>query len=267
MQVVNDQHFHKESQDELKQRIRILLELENLKEVEKQKETFLAMITHELRTPLTPIIGYCEALECPKIMGQLSEKQSVAVNKIHANALRLRELISDLLDAHKLEMNKMTFNITRFNVCKSLSNLIANIEIITNQKNIEISSSVNDDLFFNTDEERIIQILQNLIFNAIDFVPKDIGKIELNAKQEDNLMIFSVKDNGVGVFEDIKEKLFQKFYQTDTLETREHGGTGLGLSICKGLVSGLGGQIWVKNNVESGSTFYFSVANKGKVSE
>jgi len=252
----------KSAYNELQEKFSTERELADLKDVEKQKESFLSMITHELRTPLTPIIGYCEALERPKIMGKLEEKQYEAVNKIHANALRLREILSDLLDAHKLEMNKMTFNLARFDVSKTFIDIIANLEIITKQKNIVLSTPVNDKLYLNSDKERIIQILHNLIFNAIDFVTKDTGKIELNVKQDRDFMIFSVSDNGSGIYENIKDKLFKKFYQADTSETREHGGTGLGLSICQGLVEGLGGQIWVKNNDDKGSTFYFSIPTK-----
>lgn len=257
----------KSAYNELQEKFSTEQELADLKDVDRQKESFLSMITHELRTPLTPIIGYCEALERPKIMGKLEEKQYEAVNKIHANALRLRGILSDLLDAHKLEMNKMTFNLARFDVSTTLIDIIANLEIITKQKNIVMSTPVNDKLYLNSDKERIIQILHNLIFNAIDFVTKDTGKIELNVKQNRDFMIFSVSDNGCGIYENIKDKLFKKFYQADTSVTREHGGTGLGLSICQGLVEGLGGQIWVKNNHDKGSTFCFSIPTKESIDE
>jgi len=193
--------------DELQQKFETERELSSLKEVEKQKEDFLSMITHELRSPLTPIIGYCEALERPKIMGELEPKQYLAVNKIHANALRLRGLTSDLLDAHNLEMNKITFKKARFDVTKMLTDVMTDIEIVTKQKNISISTVAEDNLYLHSDKERIIQVLHNLVFNAIDFVEKDTGKIVLNAGKNDDNMTFSIQDNGFGIVGDVKKKL------------------------------------------------------------
>jgi len=100
-------------------------------------------------------------------------------------------------------------------------------------------------------------VLNNLINNAIDFVPKDTARIEINAQMDNSEILFSVKDNGSGIKSDEQKNLFKKFYQLDTSPTRKHGGSGLGLSICKGIIEGLGGRIWVESKVGEGTTFYF----------
>jgi signal transduction histidine kinase len=106
-----------------------------------------------------------------------------------------------------------------------------------------------------------LQVLSALLYNSIDFVPRQGGRIEITAeyKENDNNIIFGVKDNGPGISKDKQKFLFKKFYQVDTSLTRKHGGTGLGLAISKGIVTGLGGNIWVETEEGKGSSFYFSL--------
>ena len=112
------------------------------------------------------------------------------------------------------------------------------------------------------DHGKLIEILTNLIQNAVDFVPEKSGKIEISCTREDDGVLFSVKDNGIGMSSEQQKKLFTKFYQVDTSATRKHGGTGLGLSICKGFVESMGGKIWVKSEPSHGSVFYFTIPLK-----
>ncbi|MDH3677095.1 MAG: ATP-binding protein [Nitrosopumilus sp.] len=224
---------------------------------EQQKGEFLSMITHELRSPLTPIVGWCDALKNPTILGNLSEKQSKAVNTILGNALKLQRLISDLLDAQKLDMNKMNFNKSEFSISALIDRVLNNFEYTINAKNIVLNNLTKDEIILKSDDKRIEQVLTNLINNSIDFVPKDTGKIEINSKIEDNEVVFEVKDNGQGIEEEKQKSLFKKFYQADTSLSREHGGTGLGLNICKGIIEGLGGKIYVKSVLGKGTSFYF----------
>ena len=110
------------------------------------------------------------------------------------------------------------------------------------------------------DQFRISEILNNLLYNAVDFSPEKTGEIHITVAKEGGLMKFSVQDNGVGIPEDKQPSLFNKFYQASTESvTRRYGGTGLGLSICKGLVEGMGGSIWVQSKPGEGSTFHFTI--------
>jgi signal transduction histidine kinase len=113
-----------------------------------------------------------------------------------------------------------------------------------------------------SDEKRIEQVLTNLINNSVDFVQKETGKIEISCKDENDSLFFEVKDNGPGIEEEKQKLLFKKFYQADTSLRREHGGTGLGLSICKGIVEGLGGEIFVNSVLGGGTSFHFILPKK-----
>jgi len=236
-----------------------ILHGKSLEDVDKTKNEFMSMITHELRSPLTPIVGWCDALKSPAILGNLDERQSKAVNIILNNALRLQRLISDLLDAQKLEMGKMSFDKSEFNISDLMTRILDNFEHTVKTKNISIDNLTKDKIILKSDEKRIEQVLTNLINNSIDFVPKDTGKIEINCKKEANTIVFEVKDNGPGIEEEKQKQLFKKFYQADTSLRREHGGTGLGLNICKGIVEGLGGKIFVNSTLGIGTSFYFSL--------
>ena len=230
--------------------------IEKVNEVGKMKEEFSSMVTHELKTPLTPILGWCQTLKNPKIMGELTDKQKSAIEKIQTNAERLKQLIGDILDAEKLELEKMKFDYVDVDIKEFFAYLESNLRDAMKPKNIKCTFSHDDNLFLKTDRNRLEQIFNNLIFNSIDFVNPD-GKIVVTATDAENMITFSVTDNGIGIPQDKIGGLFKKFYQVDTSMSREHGGTGLGLAIVKGIVDGIGGEINVKSteNVETKFTF------------
>ncbi len=230
-----------------------------LKKIDKEKNEFSVMITHELRTPLTPIKGWCYALVQPKILGSLTEKQKNAVKVIDKNANILNSIISNLLDVQKLELNEIKYNLKKTDTKHILEKVSNDFQMEAQTRNIKLEYEYAN-VSVVTDENRVVQVLSNLIRNSLDFVPKDTGKISVNAKQDvDNYVIFSVEDNGIGISYEHQSKLFRKFYQVDTSITREHGGSGLGLTICKGIVEGLGGKIWLSSQKGDGCIFYFSI--------
>jgi len=230
-----------------------------LKSIDKQKDEFASMVTHELKTPLTPIIGWCQALRSPKIMGELTPKQIQAIDDILKNAKRLQTLIGDVLDAEKLDMNKMMFDYNDVDVYNMMDYIFRNLQATMEPKKIQFINSIKEKLIVKSDRNRIEQVLNNLILNAVDFVPEENGEIEMGAQSEDHSVLFCVKDNGLGVSSEKQKGLFKKFYQVDTSARRKHGGTGLGLSICKGIVESLGGKIWVESELGKGSNFYFTI--------
>jgi PAS domain S-box-containing protein len=237
--------------------------LKELEEVEKLKEEFLSMVTHELKSPLTPIIGFAQALRKPQILGPLTPKQLDAVETILSSATRLKKLIGDLLDSQKLDLGKMKFENVEVDAKELISLVSTSFNYTLKDKNIEFVNNNQEALVIKSDRDRIEQVMSNLIYNAVDFVPKDKGKIEIDAKEyEGSSVVFSVKDNGIGIPHEKQEGLFKKFYQVDTSQSRKHGGSGLGLSICKGIVEGLGGKIWFTSEPGVGSIFYFSIPKK-----
>jgi len=258
--ILTDITTQKETEEKLEE------SLEEIKKSDVLKEEFAAMVTHELKTPLTPIKGYCEILKDPDLIGNLNSEQLSAVQEIEDNSNRLEQLISDVLDAQKIDMNKMKFNKKQFQVDDFMTTIMNNYLPLMKATNIEFVNNTNTKLVLTSDPSRLEQILSNLIKNAIDFVPQERGKIEIGAQQQNSEIIFYVKDNGIGIARTNQKHLFKKFYQIDTSITRKHGGTGLGLSICHGIVSGLGGMIWVDSELDKGAIFYFSIPIEIKLS-
>ncbi len=234
-----------------------------LRRKDKLKDEFLSMTSHELKTPLTPIIGWCGALKTPKILGHLAPQQRTAVETIESNAVKLEKMISDMLDAQKLELNELKFVVGEVQVDLLFNKIKKDFEPLLKEKNIQFTISAEaPGIRLQSDEARILQVLSALLYNSIDFVPKTGGRINVTAETRANNIVFCVRDNGPGISKDKQEFLFKKFYQVDTSLTRKHGGTGLGLAISKGIVTQLGGTIWVETEEGKGSNFYFSLPRK-----
>ena len=202
-------------------------------------------------------------LKTPKILGHLAPQQCTAVETIESNAVKLEKMISDMLDAQKLELNELKFVVGEVQVHLLFNKIKKDFEPLLKEKNIQFTISAEaPGIRLQSDEARILQVLSALLYNSIDFVPKTGGRINVTAETRANNIVFCVRDNGPGISKDKQEFLFKKFYQVDTSLTRKHGGTGLGLAISKGIVTQLGGTIWVETEEGKGSNFYFSLPRK-----
>jgi signal transduction histidine kinase len=234
-----------------------------LRESDVEKEEFSAMITHELKTPLVPIIGYSELL-LDGTLGELNDKQKKKIQIMHSSAVSLSRLISDLLDVRKLELGKMKFEMNEAEASILIGDCIDILKTSAEAKEITLTSNITEDKIVTwCDAKRINQVMRNLVSNAIKFVPAKTGKVELYAeKNEAKEVVFSIKDNGVGIPKEKQRYIFQKFYQADTSMTRNAGGTGLGLAICKGIVEAHGGKIWFDSGPGTGTAFYFTLPSK-----
>jgi CheY-like chemotaxis protein len=220
------------------------------------------MVSHELKNPLFPIMGFSETLQKPKIFGELSSKQLDAIKKISKNATYLHSIINDLLDIQNLELDTMEFDYGKFKVDELMSQACKKFESKIIERKIQLVNTTQDSIVIQSDESRIKQVLSHLIDNATAFVPKENGKIEICAQEADDNVLFYVKDNGVGISKEKQENLFKKFYQVTQGHQRKHGGAGLGLSICKGIITKLGGKIWVESEPDKGSTFTLKIPKK-----
>lgn len=240
------------------------LKAEQLRKVDTAKEEFAAMITHELKTPLVPIIGFSELL-ADGTLGELTSNQKEKVNLIHNGAVSLSNLITDLLDIRKLELNKMKFDFEKTSARDFLERAVESIKPLAESKKMLLTYRIEDgkdgDLEVVCDVRRIRQVLYNLLSNAIKFVPEKTGKVEVSARKvpSDGSIEFSVRDNGIGIPKEKQAGLFKKFYQVDTSLRRTAGGSGLGLAISKGIVEAHGGRIWFESVPGSETTFYFSI--------
>jgi signal transduction histidine kinase len=231
---------------------------EEAKRIEISKDEFLAMITHELKTPLVPIQGYADIL-LRGHLGDLNKNQKERIEIIKASSASLLALISDLLDAQKLDLGQLKIKPKEGNLKSTVEKTVMVMLPQAQADHVEIINGIKNNLYATYDDDRIRQVLTNLIKNSLKTVSPKTGKIEIVAEDLPNEIRVSVIDNGKGIPEDKQKDLFKKFYQVDTSLTREKGGSGLGLSICKGIVTTHGGKIWLESKLDKGTIVTFTI--------
>jgi two-component system sensor histidine kinase ChiS len=231
--------------------------MEKLLEIDRLKDQFLANTSHELRTPLNGIIGMAQSLR--EGMTQLpAAKIKNNLSIIISSGQRLSNLVNDILDFSRLKNADIQLKRRPVDLY-SLTNLVLEInKPMIGNKNIEPQNLISKEVpAVWGDENRIHQILQNLIGNAIKFTEE--GWVKVTAQVKDDLLEFSVEDTGPGIPKEDTEKIFESFHQSDATTTRAFQGTGLGLSIARQLVELHGGEIWVESELGQGSRFTFTL--------
>jgi len=235
------------------------LERENdsLSQLDRLKDEFLANTSHELRTPLNGIIGIAESI-LDGATGELNAQLRYNLSLIVSSGRRLAHLVNDILDFSKLKHRNLVLNLRPVSL-RSLTDVVITILMhLTHNKPINLHNGIPDELMaVQADENRLQQILYNLIGNAIKFT--EIGLIEVIARQKVDEIIVSVCDAGKGIPKEQQEQIFESFEQGDGSSEREAGGTGIGLAITRQLVELHGGKIWVESEPGQGSVFSFSL--------
>ncbi|MCU0981038.1 MAG: ATP-binding protein [Pirellulaceae bacterium] len=233
-----------------------------LYEMNRLKSDFLANMSHELRTPLNSIIGFSEILAG---IDSLSDKQKRYAHNIRKSGRLLLDLINDILDLAKIEAGKMDVRLTEFRIGAVITAQCEMIRALSEEKNIDLICEVEPELpVMFQDQSKIQQVLINLLSNAIKFTPEG-GRITVSVRRSpDDRLLLAVADTGVGIPEEDREIIFEKFRQSsqtvgDRNLTREYSGTGLGLSIVKELCKLLGGEISFVSELGRGSTFTVAV--------
>ena len=224
-------------------------------EVERMKNTFLAIVSHELRTPLNAILGYAEMLK-EAIYGEVNEKQFRASDRIMTNSRRLLDIVSDLLDQAQMEAGKLSLHDRPFRPADLVDNVHGVMDKIAADKGLAFTSELDPALpeFMHGDIARLQQILVNLGNNAIKFT--ETGSIHMSLlRSEDEAWVLKVQDTGIGIPESELPTIFEAFRQVDSTATRKHGGFGLGLTIVKQLTELMGGNINVTSQLGAGSSF------------
>jgi len=235
---------------------------EQTKKTDIAKDEFLAMITHELKTPLVPIQGYSDIL-LSEHLGKLNEKQKERINIIKDSSENLLSLISDLLDAQKLELGQLRMQTGNSNMKETITDAIKLFLPQAQKNKIEIISDIQD-IIIEHDPDRIKQVITNLIKNSLNAITHQNGKIEISSEEFPHEIKIHVKDNGIGIPPEKQDKLFKKFYQVDTTLTREKGGSGLGLAICKGIMENHGGSIQLERSLNQETIFTLSLPKKSE---
>ncbi len=237
------------------------IELKNinmqLEETNRLKSEFLANVSHELRTPLNSIIGFSNVLQKNK-KENLLPKQLDQLEKINRNGINLLDLINNILDLSKIESGRMEVELREIDIVSTVYNTLELLmpQATNNAKKISFTNSLGASTYkYITDEQKIKQVVVNLISNGLKFIENGSGEISVTIFEENGILKIAVKDNGIGIPEDKFEKIFEAFRQSDGSTTREFGGTGLGLTISKNMLELLGGYIDLESTVGEGSIF------------
>jgi signal transduction histidine kinase/ActR/RegA family two-component response regulator len=235
--------------------------LKQAKEASKAKSEFLANMSHEMRTPMNAIIGMTAIGKKAKD----SDEKDYALNKIGDASSHLLGVINDILDMSKIEANKLELSPVEFNFDGMLQKVVAVVNFKVEEKEQKLSVSVDERIprFVVGDEQRLAQVVTNLMSNAVKFTPES-GNIHLEASLidktgEDCELRISVADSGIGVSAEQQKKIFQAFEQADSGTNRKYGGTGLGLVISKNIIELMGGKLWVESELGKGAKFIFTI--------
>ncbi len=241
----------------------IKLAKEKAEESNRLKSSFLSNMSHEIRTPMNAVLGFTEILKST----ELNSKQKEYVKIIESSGKHLLNLINDIIDISRLESNQIKTEESKCSLnfmLKELKDFFVLNLLKDNKENIKIilnnGFNDNNDKIL-TDSLRLKQILINLISNAVKFTEK--GEIVISyTLNQDSMILFSVKDSGIGIPKNELNMIFERFRQSDESTEKKYGGTGLGLAIAKACTNLLNGEIWVESVKNEGSTFFFTIPYK-----
>lgn len=237
---------------------------DEMEQASRSKSNFLSMVSHELRTPLSVVRGYISLILEGKIGpegGQVREALQVADKR----ARHLQHLIEELLDLSRIEAGKLSIRKENLDARKHLLETLEMFRDEEEAKELRVKVEIPGDLpAVHADHDKIHQIFTNLISNAFKFSNPG-GEVLVGARRREEMVEFQVRDSGIGIPSDRLDRIFEKFYQVDSSDTRKHSGTGLGLSIVKMILDALGGTIHVTSEVGEGTAFTFTLPAGGEV--
>ena len=228
-----------------------------LARADKHKSEFLANMSHELRTPLNAILGYTELI-LDGIYGAVPEQIDEVLTRLEKNGRHLLNLINDVLDLSKIEAGRFSLSLNDYSMTELIQTVLISVESLASEKGLSLKVELSDNLPLGKgDDQRLAQVLLNLLGNAIKFAEE--GEVLVQANALEQSFQVSVSDTGAGISDDDLQIVFNEFQQVDGSSTKSKGGTGLGLAIAKKIIEMHGGRIWVTSDLGKGSIFSFSV--------
>ncbi|NOQ16849.1 MAG: PAS domain S-box protein, partial [Methyloprofundus sp.] len=236
----------------------VIRDISERKHVDKIKTEFISTVSHELRTPLTSIRGSLGMLKSG-VLGEVPGKANRMVELAYNNTERLINLVNDILDVEKIQAGKIELKLESLNLTELVQQSIAANEAYAASCQVTLDFSSELDSFqVYADEQRLQQVMANLISNASKFSPEH-GRVSITIKKINQFIRVSVSDQGEGIPEKYRSKIFQKFSQVDSSDTRQKGGTGLGLNITKAIIEQHGGHIDYTSVEGNGSIFFLEL--------
>lgn len=237
---------------------RTLGELRNL---DVAKSQFLANVSHELRTPLTAIVTYGEVLR-DGLLGEVSGRQREAIESVISSSRQLLGMIEEILTYARTNARAIELDLGEWDVRDVIQDVYRMNAPLIHQKQLDYRVCIGDDLPHAwADRDKVLQVLGNLVGNAVEFTPEG-GKLEIGARSSSgNVRRLEVKvvDDGIGIAPEHHEMIFREFAQVDSSRARRHHGTGLGLAIARNFIELHGGEIWVESEPGRGSSFVFTL--------
>lgn len=230
---------------------------EEIKVLNAKKDEFIGLASHELKTPITSINGYLQIIE--RNLGH-DDRNKAFINKALQQVNKLTSLISDLLDVSKIQTGKLPFTYTTFDLVKMLVDVSEMMQHSYSSHHIELQYD-HEPMMLNADQQRIEQVVINLITNAVKYSPGG-NRVIIKAHMFDKTIQVSVQDFGIGIASDHLERIFSRFYRVENLASHMSG-LGIGLYICQEIISRHKGKIWVKSQPGEGSVFYFELPAAG----
>lgn len=244
----------KNNDDEIWGVVAVLQDVTQARKLEHLRREFVANVSHELRTPLSYLQGFTEAILDGVI--QEPEEQEKYLNIILDETLRLRRLVNELLDLSQMESGQFTFKKEKISLTDLIDRVIKKVSPNLNKKQVAIKCQLGEIPLIMADEDRIEQVLINLIDNALKYTPQGEEILVSCIKNNDNITV-TVKDHGPGIPEEEIGFIWDRFYKVDKSRSRDKGGTGLGLAIVKSIIEAHGGKVAAHNCPEGGTEFYF----------
>jgi PAS domain S-box-containing protein len=233
---------------------------EKAEQSDRLKSAFLANMSHEIRTPMNAIIGFTNMLNDPDVDESVRKD---LMNQITYSSYSLLNLIDNIIDLAKVDSNQIEISKKDIEVNEVMKAIYDSFYENIQSKNLEFSLNLQEDILtIKTDDYRLKQIITNLLENAIKFTDKGYIKLGYRLPEDSDVVVFYVKDSGIGIPKDKLESVFQRFTKVEDNHQRLYRGAGLGLSLSKILVEKLGGKIWADSKVHEGSDFYFTIPRK-----
>ncbi len=224
----------------------------------KEADSFTA-ITHHVKSPIYVLKGYLEALSSEEV-GELDEKQKRYIKICMENVDRMSFIINSLIGMMEIEEGKYEVKKEPLDIVNEIEEIVENSLPMIRASNVKVFIEKKEDsLFALTDREKFREAMDIILLNAMNYKKQNEGKIEVKIEKKENKALCSIKDNGIGISEKEKEKIFNKFYRTKEGIKIDPNSLGIGLFICKTIIELSDGKIWAEKNKEEGTTFFFTL--------